>query len=402
MTIWLIALLLLASLAGLGYRQGAIRVGMSFIAILIGALLAAPLGKLVKPAIIALGVKNPVLPWLLAPLIVFVLISIAFKVGALALHQKVDVHYKYKAGDLRLALWERLNARTGLCLGLLNATAYLVLITAVVYPLSYWSYQFGNNDGDPKWMKLLNRVGQDIQNTGFAKVARALDPMPKVWYESADLAGLLYQNPLLEARLARYPAYFTLAERPDFQDLANDKDFAALRARQDPIMSVVDYPKIQGMLNDHSLLMSVWDTTVPDMQDLRTYLETGKSPKYDPIKLLGHWKFNIRIALSMVVRSKPNINSIEMKKLKSTMLASYSKTSFVAKPDHSAAFKHLPPMKLSAGGGLTGGDTVACTWQEQGAGYTLSVGGADVPATVTDERLTIGSEAQGIVFDRED
>lgn len=43
MTIWLLAILLVASLAALGYRQGAIRVAFSMAGILVGALLAVPL-----------------------------------------------------------------------------------------------------------------------------------------------------------------------------------------------------------------------------------------------------------------------------------------------------------------------------------------------------------------------
>jgi len=113
MTICLLALLLLASLAGLGFRQGAIRVGFSLVGILIGALLAPPLGKLIKPLLIAVGFKNPVLPWLLAPFIIFLIFSIIFKIAGLMVHQKVDVFYKY-GGDLRLALWERLHRRLGL------------------------------------------------------------------------------------------------------------------------------------------------------------------------------------------------------------------------------------------------------------------------------------------------
>src|ERR1019366_8356558 len=120
MMFWLLALVLLASLAGVGYRQGAIRVAFSFIGILFGALLAVLLGRLVKPPLIILGLKTPALAWLLAPLIVFVLISVTFKVAALMVHQKVDVYFKYHAGDLRLALWERLNRRVGLCLCLVN------------------------------------------------------------------------------------------------------------------------------------------------------------------------------------------------------------------------------------------------------------------------------------------
>jgi len=52
--------------------------------------------------LVAVGVKYPMLAWLLGALIVFVAISIIFKVAAFMVHQKVDVYYKYHAGDLRL------------------------------------------------------------------------------------------------------------------------------------------------------------------------------------------------------------------------------------------------------------------------------------------------------------
>ena len=41
MTIWLITLLLLPSIAAIGYQQGAIRAGISFIGIILGVMLAA-------------------------------------------------------------------------------------------------------------------------------------------------------------------------------------------------------------------------------------------------------------------------------------------------------------------------------------------------------------------------
>src|SRR5579859_7976155 len=169
MTIWLLVILMLASLAGLGFRQGAIRVGFSFFGILVGALLAVPLGRVVGKLLGVVGVKDPLLIWLLGPLIVFVVISIIFKVCAAAVHHKVDVHYKYHAGDLRLVLWERLNRRVGLCLGLFNATAYLVLLGFVIYCSSYVTVQFASSDTDPRWMRLLNTLGRDLHSTGFVK-----------------------------------------------------------------------------------------------------------------------------------------------------------------------------------------------------------------------------------------
>src|SRR5579864_2251547 len=120
MTIWILAVLLLASGAGLGYRQGAIRVACSFIGIVIGGGLAGALGGLAARFLRLFGLKDPLLLWLLGPVLIFLVISAITKSLALMLHQKVDVYYKYKTGDLRLVLWERLNRRIGLCLGMLN------------------------------------------------------------------------------------------------------------------------------------------------------------------------------------------------------------------------------------------------------------------------------------------
>src|SRR5215471_9928809 len=150
MTIWLLALLWLGILAGLGFRQGAIRVAFSLLGILLGVLLAAPLGKLIKPLIMAVGVKNPMILGPLAPLLAFIVISLIFKGIALAVHQKVDVYFKYDAGDLRLALWERLNHRLGLCLGLVNGVLYALVLAFVLYAFSYWTFQIATSETDPR------------------------------------------------------------------------------------------------------------------------------------------------------------------------------------------------------------------------------------------------------------
>ena len=408
MTIWLLALVLMASLAGLGYRQGGVRVAFSLVGILLGALLAGPLGKLPKPILVVLGLKNPTLPWLLGPLIIFVLISIIFKVAALMVHQKVDVHYKYHTGDLRLVLWERLNHRIGLCLGLVNGALYCILISLVIYPFSYWTVQMATSDNDPKSVRILNAMGRDLQSTGFAKVAQALNPMPQVWYDSADFTGLIYNNPLSEARLARYPGFFGLAERPEIQDLASDNQFTEMRQRREPIMNVIDHPKTQAILNNPDLLRLIWATVVPDMKDFMAYLQTGKSPKYDSEKILGRWNFDVNVALAMVLRTKPNISSREMMRQKEWMLAAYSKTSFLAKTDHQATLKNVPQVRAAAPGAAPGFalQTMQGTWKNLDGKYqiTVSTGSkdADMATVVEGDRLTITGEGMNLVFNRED
>lgn len=406
---WLLTFVLLASLAGIGYRQGVIRVAFSFLGILVGALLAGPLAKLVKPLLVAFGLKTPVLAWLLAPVVVFLIISIIFKVGGYMVHQKVDVHFKYHAGDLRLALWERLSRRLGLCLGLVNGALYLILISAVIYPLSYWSFQLASGANDPRSMRILSRLGQDLQSTGFAKVARAIDPMPKVWYDSADLTGLLYRNSLLEARLWRYPAFLGLAERQEFQELAADTQFTELWQRQEPILDLLHYPKAQAIIQNPDLLRSIWATVVPDMKDLHAFLETGKSPKYDPEKILGRWNFNVTVAMSLFRKAKPNITSKEMQFWRSWMTAAFAKTSFVAMTDQQAILKNVPQLTLPTPGAApsTGGpQTLKGQWKKLDSTYELTLSGGirdqELTASVEGDRLTMSGTGLGLVFDRED
>jgi uncharacterized membrane protein YvlD (DUF360 family) len=407
MMFWLLALVLLASLAGIGFRQGAVRVAFSFVGILLGALLAGPLGKLIKPLLVALGVKTPPLAWLLAPLIGFVVISIIFKVAAQVVHKKVDVYFRYHTGDLRQVLWERLNRRVGLCLALANGALYLILLSGVIYPLSYWTVQMATEDKDPRTLRIINRLGHDLQNTGFAKVARAVDPMPQVWYDSADLAGVIYNNPLSEARLARYPALLGLAERSEFQDMAKDTQFTEMLLRHEPILTVLDHPRAQAVTQNPELARLIWSTVVPDLKDLSNYLVTDKSAKYDSEKILGRWNFDLSMTMNLFRRAKPTISRKELLQWKNWMASSFSKTSLVAMTDHQALLKNAPPLKLPTLATTTpsGLQTFKGEWKDLDNKYQLALATGSkeelLSATIDGDRMTVASELP-LVFDRED
>jgi hypothetical protein len=407
MTIWLLAVLLLASAAGLGLRQGVIRVAFSLVGILTGALLANPLAHLLRPALSAVGVKNLIDLWLMPPAIVFVVILVIFKVAAFAVHRKTEVHYKYKGGDLRLTLWRRMNSRLGMCLGLVNGAAYLILISFVIYILSYWTVQMASGDADPRGLKILNRVGRDLESTGMAKVARVIDRMPPVYYKTADIVGELYHTPLLESRLDRYPPFLSLAEQPEFQGILNDKEFSALWQRQPPITELIQSPSIAAMLKNSSELKTIWAIVEPDLDDLAAFLTNGVSPKYDPVKILGRWDFAVNPTIGLLRRSKPNIPSSEMARVRKWMAAQFATTSFVAMTDHQLVLKNLPQLKTSPGAPpSTTLETLSGQWSESDGKYVLnySSGGKSEEATaeIEGDRLVIGGQALEMAFERED
>jgi len=402
MTIWLLGLILVASVAALGYRQGAIRVGFAFFGIVLGALLASPIGHLVSRLLGALGVKDPVMLWALGPVLAFIVISSALKVAGAAVHHKVDVHYKYHAGDLRLALWERLNHRLGVCLGALNGTAYAILLSLVIYVPSYVTYQYSTPGQDPKWMAFLNQLGHDLQSSGMNKVAAAIDKTPQTLYDLADLGGTLYRTPLSQARLANYPAFLSLSERPEFNDLASGP-FTEAWARQDPINKLFANNAMQSIRGNPELLKTIWDTTADNLSDFRHYLATGKSATYDPITILGRWQFDVGASVAALRRAKPNIVASEMQKVRRYVEAAFSKTRLVAKPDHKISVRDVPPQRVSSpAGGSVGLLNYTGQWQEAGNKYQLSFNSMQFPATVEGDRMTIKAEGLDWVMTRED
>lgn len=404
MTIWILALLLFVGLAAVGFTQGAIRVLFSFVGLILAALLAVPLAPWVKPVFTPFGVKHPVVLTALGTFLAFVLVLILAKVAGFAVHRKVEVYYKYKAGDLRLALWQRLNSRLGACLGLLNATVYLVIIGLVIWMVSYWTVQLSLGEGDSFLVRLVNRAGRDLQQTGMARAVRTLDPLPKTYYDAADLAGLIFRNRLLQARLARYPAFLGLAERPEFQDLAKDTAFQEKFLSAVSLQELLQEPKVRDLVNNTELHQQIWSLVGDNLEDLRTYLETGQSPRYANELILGRWIFDPNGTLNALKRARPTITSSQLLALRKSVLALMTQTSFVASADHQAFLKNAIRYKPGATQpGQLEPRTFRGKWERAGDAYQLTFEGDDsLEGSVAGERLTLSGDWMALVFLRED
>jgi uncharacterized membrane protein required for colicin V production len=406
MTIWILAVLLVLSLAGLGYRQGAIRVAFSLIGIFMGVMLAVPLGKPMAILLKAFGVQHPVLLWMLPPFVAFCVISAIFKSIALAVHHKVEVYFKYKAGDLRLSLWERMNRRVGLCLGIVNGVAYMVLVSFVIYVIGYWTVQLESDQGMSKSARLFTRAAKDLQSTGFIKTARALDRMPASYYEAADVAGLIYQNSLIEARLARYPAFLMLGERSELQTLAGDQTFSEMRARKDSASQLLQYGPLQTIAKDSELLREIWRICAPDLKDLKKFLETAQSPKYSEEPILGRWNFDVRGTVAALRRANPNMTALEMTRSRRRLQEIYAKTKVVVGTEGRVVIKDWPdlavvpgkdePQAVASGKG---------TWDGGGGFYKVNftVGSTEMSGTaaIEGERMTVTLGKAAVAFERE-
>jgi len=424
MTIWLLALVLLASSAALGYRQGAVRVLVSFAGIIVAGLLAAPLGKYFKPLMPYAGIHNPVLIWMLGPPVAFVLVLILFKTAGSVVHHKTEMHYKYHTDELKYALWERLNRRVGLCVGLLNGTAYFVLISFVLFNFSYSTVQIASSGAQTWTIRLLNQLGRDLESTGMNKAARAVATLPQSYYKTADLAGLLCQNPQLGGRLTRYPAFLSLLERDDLKQLAQDSTFTSAVRGGVPIGQLFSDPQVKSILQNNDLTKLIWGIVQTNMDDLTGYLKSGHSPRYDPEKILGFWDYNTATTVALVPIAQPKISPVQMMFARLWM-TNYAQTTLIVASDHQAYLHNLPRLKSSPVGetatlhlwpiivyGLRSGslpDTESSSltgqWQSTDGGYELSftnnANSDSLKAQIKDNRLTLTtSDGDTLIFDR--
>src|ERR1019366_1081784 len=358
-----------------GWRQGAIRAAFAFGGIIFAALLAVPLGRLLHPLLPHLGANNPVTAWALAPVAGFIVASIPLKIVAHKMHQRVEHFYKYDAGELRLALWTRLTARLGICIGLMNGAAYFVLISFFIFNLTYWTTQMtATAASQPLTVRLVNKLGEDLQSTGFAKTASAVGTLPPVYYKLADLSGLLLQNPQLGARVADYPGLTSLWQREDMQSLVTDPVLTNALVSGASLGAVANAPAVQSLLANKELSKQLWGILTNNLDDFPAYLQTGKSVKYDGEKIIGNWEFNAGVSFAWLRQNQPKTPASEMRNIRAWMTQAYAQTHLLMTGDNHIFIRSLPRLKAQTGQPpTTEFENWKGDWSRDGTNYTLHV-----------------------------
>jgi uncharacterized membrane protein required for colicin V production len=409
MTIWILAILLMASVSLAGWRQGAIRAAFAFVGIIFAALLAVPLGRLFHPLLPHLGVTNPVTAWALAPVVGFIVASIPLRIVAHKVHQRVEHFYKYQAGELRLALWERLVARLGICIGLMNGAAYFVLISFFIFNLTYWTTQVTAKAANQSLIvRLVNQMGDDLQSTGFARTASAVGTLPPLYYQLADFSGLLMQNPQLGPRLAEYPALTSLWQRDDMQPLVTDPTLTNALVTGASLGDIANAGSVQGLLANKELSKLVLNVVTTNLDDLTNYLATGKSAKYDGEKILGNWEFNPGVTLAWLRQDQPKMPASDMRAIRTLWTQAYAQTTLLLTADNQVFIRNLPkfisqpqqnqpPFQPENWNG---------DWSREGTNYTLHVTLAStdkfLSGTTDGLRLTLKDGRNLLIFDHAD
>ena len=408
MSFWIFALLLMAVVGAAGFWQGAIRAGFSFFGILLGALLAGPLAGLFKALLPWFGIKNPVILWAIAPVFGFWAVNAAVKYGAFQLHRKVDIHYKHKTSELEQSLWLRLNSRMGLCVGLFNGAAYLVLISFLIYNLSYWTSQMANGANQPLPVRMVNQLGADLQATGFNRAAAAVGSPGENFYQFADLAGFMIQNPQAETRLESYPGLTSLFRKPEMQPFFTDADFTNTVATGGSATAIWNSGPVQQFFASKDLMDQVSHTFAGCFTDLTNFLMTGNSPKYDAEKLPGSWKVNVPVTVAWLIQERGHLAAKDIRAIHGWYDQSYAATTLLATGDGDVYVKAFPIQRKDQNPNrpvTTDLLDLQGRWTHNETNYDIQwkIDNDDkfYSGTATETRLTLKDGRNVLVFDRQ-
>jgi hypothetical protein len=336
MLIWILALVLFGIAGACGYKLGAVRFGVSFVGLILGAVLARPLAPYLKSLIPMLGLKNPIWAVVVPPFIVLIVIYAIFIGLSFFVHRKVELHYKYSAEDMQRLSWERVNRAVGLWVGLMTGGVWFFICGLAIYVLGYFTVQVSSEGTTTSYVRFLNQARQDLSSTGFDQAVAPFDPMPPRYYEGSDILGLIYQNPILIGRISQYPPFLMLAEKPEFQDMAKDTEVNQLLLSKGDLMDILRNPKIQAVMLNSDIVQELFGL---DLKDFRAYLETGISPKFQDEKILGKWKLDPYATMAQERRRHPDLSSTEMRHLKKVIMEVMPDVSFTATTDQKLTLK---------------------------------------------------------------
>lgn len=395
--LWIIALLCLAIVGALGYYQGPIRVACSLLGLIFGSVLAVPLSPLTTKIMPVFGLHHPGWDLFMPALIAFLIVLIAFKILGNVLHRKLSIFYKYKKDDKSYFRWNRMYSRVGLSLGLLNGAFYFFLLMLPIYIAGYFTTEVAQGAQDPSSVQNITKLRQEMQNMKIDHVLAGYDPTPKQVYKASDIVGLVAHNPLLESRLAHYPPFLTIGERPEFKDLANDVQLQQMIQSQASIGDILKYPKVEALVTNVTVANELAQTISPDLDDLTEYLKTGHSPKYDTQPILGVWKIDRDATFGGERRKLQNPRPKDITNLRNTIMPLMSGLNITVTTDHNFI------MRKDTGNGMqiVGNGT----WKKEGDNYTVSLPNNqpdNVEAAIKgDDRLLLPRQGVLMVFSKD-
>lgn len=289
MLFWLIGILLMGGLAALGRLIGATRFAIILVGLWISQIAAFALdARLVDWMLNKEGkLANPLLNWVLPAVIIYAGLAVVFIIVSQVAYTKILVHYKYHVPDERRVSWERMDRGVGIPVGIAMGATLMIQLGVLIHAVGYWTVQLTSStaENNGTLVKVFTPLKKALHGSGLEHMVLSQDPCPDMFYDMADVVGIVFNNPSVTGRLAVYPGTLTIAEMDAFKAVIDDSALTPAFTGSGNIELALGSEKVaNGILYNAAMRETLFGI---DWADLKAYLETGSSPKYEGEKLLG-------------------------------------------------------------------------------------------------------------------
>jgi len=157
----------------------------------------------------------------------------------------------------------------------------------LIHAAGYWTVQLTSStaENNGTMVKIFTPLKKALHGSGLEKMVLSQDPCPDMFYDMADVAGIVFNNPSVTGRLAVYPGTLTIAEMDAFKAVSETSQLVdAFTGKGNIEMALMTESVANGIFYNPAMRETLFGI---DWADLKVFLETGSSPKYEGEKILG-------------------------------------------------------------------------------------------------------------------
>ncbi len=230
---------------------------------------------------------NPMLNWILPAVVIYAGFAVVFIIISQVAYTKILVHYKYHVPDERRVSWERMDRGVGIPVGVALGATLMIQLGILIHAAGYWTVQLTSStaENNGTMVKIFTPLKKALHGSGLEKMVLSQDPCPDMFYDMADVAGIVFNNPSVTGRLAVYPGTLTIAEMDAFKAVSETSQLVdAFTGKGNIEMALMTESVANGIFYNPAMRETLFGI---DWADLKVFLETGSSPKYEGEKILG-------------------------------------------------------------------------------------------------------------------
>ena len=276
----------------------------------------------------------------------FISLVLIFAIAGFVVSMIVRKRLSDRWDEFQLDNFKIMNRKLGLCIGMVTALIYSVMMLSIIYSLGNFTVPFKQDSGDEGLLAKLNQARIQLDDTPFLGIAAAYDKTPELHYEVRNLLMKIWDDrgKKLQDLLTAYPGFYALAEESEIKSLigsegsdSSSEDSGDSYAVSDEgsgtgeslyemwksgdsltldqILSNSDV--VNAINNRYEELKAIEAGSKEEkklldfMNDIEQFFETGQSDLYGRDRIVGRWKFAKNASLRATKENYVDVSSVE-------------------------------------------------------------------------------------------